>query len=377
MGNVAYCQFPDMHVKYKFKLRNKGGVDWTLKERMEILNELEKWCSLSFTKEEIAYLDGQNLFDRSYLEFLTKYSPNIDHLNFDAPGDPNDLNIEVEGPWCQTIFWELAVLPIVNEVYFRRYSSSGKPPHSADVEIALLDKIAIANRARMWWADFGTRRRFSRRHQEMCVKTAMEGSQTFVGTSNVALAMKYDVRPIGTMAHEYLQIGQAITHPLDAQGEMLQRWCDQYRGNLGIALTDIVGVDAFLKDFDLYFANVYDGVRHDSGDPYWWADKIITHYRNLGIDPKTKTLVFSDGLNFSLAAAIHDRYKDVINTSFGIGTNFTNDIPGLTPLQIVMKIVEVNGRPVAKISDSPGKGMCEDEEYIKYLMSVHNIGIVS
>jgi len=378
MGNVAYCQFPDMHVKYKFKLRNKGGVDWTLKERMDILDELEKWCDLSFTEAEIGYLESQNILDRSYLEFLSKFKPNFNHLDFDAPGNSRDLNIEVEGPWCQTKFWELAVLPIVNEVYFRRFSTSdGRPPKSVEAEQTLMDKIAMANKARMWWADFGTRRRFSRRHQEMCVRTAVKNGETFVGTSNVALAMKYNVKPIGTMAHEYLQVGQAIAHPLDAQKEMLQRWCNQYRGNLGIALTDIVGVDAFLKDFDLYFAKLYDGVRHDSGDPYWWADKMITHYRNLGIDPMTKTLVFSDGLNFPLAAEIHGKYKDIIRTSFGIGTNFTNDILGLTPLQIVMKIIEVNGRPVAKIPDSPGKGMCEDEDYIKYLMSVHNIGIIS
>jgi len=377
MGNVAYCQFPDMEVKYKFKLRKKDGVVWTQAEVNEIHREFERYCDLRFTKGEIAFLESQNIFDRPYLEFLSTFKPDINHVDMKREVD-SSLSIEICGPWCQTILWEVAVLAIVNEVYFRRYSSSdGRPPGSVEVEQALSGKIALANKVRMWWADFGTRRRFSRRHQEMCVNLAVEQGQTFVGTSNVYLAKKFDIKPIGTMAHEYLQIGQAIAHPLDAQKEMLQRWCDQYRGNLGIALTDIVGVDAFLKDFDYYFAKLYDGVRHDSGDPYWWADKMITHYRNLGIDPKTKTLVFSDGLNFPLAADIHGKYSDIIKVSFGIGTNFTNDIPGLTPLQIVMKITEVNGRPVAKISDSPGKGMCEDEEYIRYLMNVHNMGVAS
>ena len=196
----------------------------------------------------------------------------------------------------------------------------------------------------------------------------------FIGTSNVYLAKKYDLKPIGTHAHEFFQIFQATNVPLiNSQREALQSWTNEYRGDLGIALTDIIGIDAFLKDFDLYFAKLYDGVRHDSGSATEWADKVIAHYEKLGIDPKTKTLVFSDGLDFNKCADLHKIYGDVINVSFGVGTFITNDFDGITPLQIVMKIVECNGRPVAKISDSPGKGMCEDLEYVSYLKKVFNV----
>jgi nicotinate phosphoribosyltransferase len=196
----------------------------------------------------------------------------------------------------------------------------------------------------------------------------------FVGTSNVWLAKKHGLAPIGTMAHEFLQAGQATGGWLpDSQKRMLQAWTDEYRGDLGIALTDVIGIDAFLKDFDLYFAKLYDGLRHDSGDPYWWADKVIAHYENLGIDPKTKSLVFSDGLDFNKCAELHETYKNITNVSFGIGTNLTNDFNDVVAPKIVIKMIECNGQPVAKISDSPGKGMCEDSDYVDHLKKVFGV----
>lgn len=374
MGNVAYCQFPDMMVRYKFKWRGPADVKFTLNEKMEILSELEGWCGLRFLQDELDYLRKRNLFSPAYIEFLAKYQPNIGHLKFDI--DKEDLDIEVYGPWCQTIFWEIAVLAIVSEVYSKRFGTANIRKFVKMQEEAhrkLVENISIANAAGLSWADFGTRRRSSHGWHEHCVRNAKHMAKGFVGTSNVYFAKMFDVSPIGTMAHEYLSIGQAIVHPLDAQREMLQRWCDQYRGNLGIALTDIVGLNAFLKDFDYYFAKLYDGVRHDSGDPYWWAHRMIRHYHELGIDSKTKTLVFSDGLDFNRAVELHNQYKEYAKVSAGIGTKFTNDAGHDAP-QIVMKIVEVNGRPVAKISDSQGKGMCEDAEYVTYIKKIHNIG---
>ncbi len=373
MGNVAYSQFPDMNVRYKFKLRNKDGVDWTYEEKAEILDQLKNWSNLSFKSDEILFLRSQKIFSDAYLEFLKGYTPDMKHLSKFSLCDFGPLQIEVAGPWCQTIFWEIAVLAIVNEVYFKRYAdSNGMPREGYEESLSKLrENIEIANDAGFTWIDYGSRRRFSRPWQDKAVGLAVEHAHTFAGTSNVYLAKKHGISPKGTMAHEYLQIGQAIAHPLDAQKVMLQRWCDQYRGKLGIALTDIVGTEAFLKDFDCYFAKLYDGVRHDSGDPYWWADKMISHYEKLGVDPVTKAFVFSDGLDFPKSANLHKHYEERVITGFGIGTKFTNDIYGLDPLQIVMKIVEVNGRPVAKISDSPGKGMCEDENYIKYLRNIH------
>ncbi len=203
----------------------------------------------------------------------------------------------------------------------------------------------------------------------------MKDLPNFIGTSNVYFAKKYNLKPIGTMAHEWIMAGQGQEDVSlrNSQKAMLQAWCNEYRGDLGIALSDTLGVDAFLEDFDLYFAKLYDGIRHDSGDPDVWARKVICHYSKLGVEPKTKTLVFSDGLTFETAAKIYNKFKFAAKVSFGIGTNLTNDFEDITPLQIVMKIVKCNGLPVAKISDSPDKGMCNDKEYLTYLKKVFNI----
>ena len=366
MGNLIYCQFPDMHVKYKFKLRGPEGVEFTVGEKMRIYEELSHWCTLRFSEGEIAFLDSLGYFDKSYIEFLSKYQPNINHLEFDPE---KEFDIVVSGPCCQTIFWEIACLAIVSEVHSERFDLDQKKATGI-----LEENVARANQHGLVWADFGTRRRFSGSWQLQCDRYAKENCPTFVGTSNVLNAKHLNIKPIGTMAHEYLSIGQAIVHLMDAQKEMLQRWSDQYRGNLGIALTDIVGIDYFIKDFDYYFAKLYDGVSHDSGCPYMWADKIIDHYKRLNIDPMTKTLVFSDGLTFQKACELHVNYKGKAKVSAGIGTKFTNDV-GHPALQIVMKAVEVNGRPVAKLSDSPGKCMCDDDDYIRYLETVFRKGV--
>jgi nicotinate phosphoribosyltransferase len=228
------------------------------------------------------------------------------------------------------------------------------------------------------FADFGTRRRFSQDWQETVVgfmarkdyKTMGIRDQVgFVGTSNVYLAKKFGVKPIGTMAHEYICLfqGTGEVPVAESQKKALQTWVDVYRGDLGIALSDTLGFDKFLRDFDKYFANLYEGVRQDSGNEFEWADRRITHYEKLGIDPKTKHLVFSDGLTFPRAVELLKHVNGRAKVSFGVGTNLTNDV-GVKPLQIVMKLVEVNGNPVAKLSDSPGKTMCEDQEYISYLL---------
>jgi nicotinate phosphoribosyltransferase len=193
------------------------------------------------------------------------------------------------------------------------------------------------------------------------------------GTSNVYLAKKLGMTPIGTMAHEFMQAFQALDVRLrDSQKAALEAWVHEYRGDLGIALTDVVGMDAFLRDFDLYFAKLFDGLRHDSGDPYIWGDKAIAHYKKLKIDPKTKILTFSDGLNLDKAWELHQYFKDRIKTSFGIGTNLTNDM-GITPINIVLKLVECNGQPVAKLSDSPGKTMINNNTYLAYLRQVFEV----
>jgi nicotinate phosphoribosyltransferase len=219
--------------------------------------------------------------------------------------------------------------------------------------------------------DFGLRRRYSAAWHETVVNTlATAAPESFLGTSNVYFAKKFGLKPIGTMAHEYLQAYQAFGFRLrDFQTAALEGWVQEYRGDLGIALTDVVGMDAFLRDFDLYFGKLFDGLRHDSGDPIAWGEKAISHYRKLRIDPASKRLVFSDGLNIPRALELYKHFSDRIQTSFGIGTDLSNDTPH-GALNIVMKLISCNGQPVAKLSDSPGKTLCQDETFLSYLRQV-------
>jgi nicotinate phosphoribosyltransferase len=367
MGQVAFHQFPTVDVGYRFKCRNQAN--WTRENVKRITQELQHFASLKFTEDELEYLSSLGYFKNTYIEFLRNYQPNVKHLFCGWHPNQNELEITVKGPWYSTIYWEVPLLAIVNEVYFSDTDeliiNSGKD--------RLTNKLDFVDQHPFPFVDFGTRRRFSATWHRY-VTMAAKQSPNYRGTSNVLMAKEFGVAPIGTMAHEFLQVGQAINVPLiDSQKYMLQAWMNEYRGKLGIALTDVISLDAFLKDFDFYFAKLYDGLRHDSGDPFVWADKVIAHYRESSIDPKTKSLVFSDGLDFNKASAIYTKYKDQAKISFGIGTNLTNDFAGLTPLQIVMKIVRCNGRPVAKISDSPGKGMCEDNQYVNYLRKVFNV----
>jgi nicotinate phosphoribosyltransferase len=175
------------------------------------------------------------------------------------------------------------------------------------------------------------------------------------------------------MGHEYLQACQALGPRLrDSQVFALETWAKEYRGDLGIALSDVYGLDAFLRDFDMYFCKLFDGARHDSGDPFVWGERIIEHYLANRVDPRTKALVFSDALTFPLAIQIARRFQGRVRVSFGIGTNLTNDL-GLQPLQIVIKMVRCNGQPVAKVSDAPEKTMCDDPAYLGYLRHVFDL----
>lgn len=365
----ALHQFPTVDVKYEFQCRNEAI--FTSEMVIEIRKQIDAWCNLKFTPGELDYLRTIRFFKKDFIDFLSLYNPNKNHLNVYL--DQGELQITVRGPWYLTIPFEVPVLAIVNEVYFQSHTSKNGNDWDSGNE-RLKKKFKIAKDVGFSFADFGTRRRYCHHWQDACIYR-MKNLPNFVGTSNLYFAKRYGLKPIGTMAHEYIMVGQGREDvPLrNSQKSMLQSWADEYRGDLGIALSDTLGIDAFLNDFDLYFAKLYDGLRHDSGDPLKWADKVVNHYRKLGIDPKTKTLVFSDGLDFEKAAKIYQKNKDRTNVSFGIGTNLTNDFEGVTPLQIVMKMTECNGRPVAKISDSPEKGMCKDNEYLDYLMSVFNI----
>ena len=367
----ALHQFPNVEVEYKFKCRNEADLTPFVNE---IQKEIDDLCELRFTDEELCYLNSIPFIKKDYIEFLKGFK--LQRYNVCVSPKDGHLCIWISGNWFHTILFEVPILAIVNEVFFRNYKSpNGLDVHLLNEKIALVKGYNEKHGFRFKFADFGTRRRYSAAWQEQIVATLkQELPNNFIGTSNVRLAMKYGVKPIGTMSHQYLMIGQGLPNVRisESQRYMLDSWVHEYRGDLGIALSDTLGFDAFLRDFDLFFAKLYDGCRHDSGDPFTWCEKLIAHYKKLKIDPKTKSAVFSDGLTFPLALDLCSEFHNRINTSFGIGTNLTNDT-SLVPLQIVIKLVKVNGYPVAKISDSRGKGMCEDEGYLKYLKSVFKI----
>jgi nicotinate phosphoribosyltransferase len=367
MGQVVLHQFPGAYTTFKFKCRNENNL---YKYVDEINDEIDHLCSLRFKKDELLYLHGIPFFKSDFVDYLSMLQLNRKQIECFVDAN-NELQIIARGPWRDVIWFEVPVLAIVQEVYTR---NEFKEPSYKEGIKRLEEKIKLGNKyhkkLRMSIADFGTRRRFNFQWHKTVIDTLSKKLPTemFSGTSNVLFAKEFGLKPIGTMAHEYLQAGQGIGHvPLvKSQSYMLDCWVKEYRGDLGIALSDVVGFNAFLNDFDKYFAKLYDGCRHDSGDP------LIDHYQSLGIPANTKTAVFSDGLDFTLAFKLAERFRGRIQTSFGIGTNLTNDL-GHTPLQIVMKMTECNGNPVAKISDSKGKGMCEDEDFLKYLKKVYNI----
>jgi nicotinate phosphoribosyltransferase len=271
------------------------------------------------------------------------------------------------------------VLSIVNELYFRRFDAAaalaqGRRRLQAKIEGLRDFELEPPRRHPFEFFDFGVRRRFSGAWQREVVATLKrEVPRYFRGTSNVMLARDLNLVPIGTMAHEYLQTYQALGVRLrDHQKAALEDWVQEYRGDLGTALTDVVGMDAFLADFDLYFAKLFDGLRHDSGDPVWWGEKALAHYAGLRIDAHTKRLVFSDGLDVERAIGLYRHFGDRTQLGFGIGTHLTNDV-GLEPLNIVMKLTQCNGQPVAKLSDSPGKTMCDDQTFLAYLRQVFKV----
>jgi len=359
--------------KYVFKCRN-AGITWTEEMVEEINAQFDHLCTLRYTEEELSYLGNIRFMKRGFIEFLRLFQFTRKHIRIWKSGDI--LHIECEGPVYLTSPFEIFTLAIVNEVYFYFTAGQSEELFAKGME-RLIEKTDFIRANPFRFTDFGTRRRFSAQWQETVVRYLSENlpKEVFAGTSNVYLAMKLGLTPIGTMAHEWVQLFQGLDGVTlaNSQRAAFQAWVDEYRGDLGILLSDTLGFGKFLKDFDLYFAKLSDGTRHDSGDPHDWARKMIAHYKKLGIDPKTKQLVFSDGLDAYAAHRLQKAFGDQALLSFGIGTNLTNDFPGIIPLQIVMKIVTVDGKPVAKISDNPAKTMSDDVEFVNYLKKVSKV----
>jgi nicotinate phosphoribosyltransferase len=373
MMQVVLHHFPGAQVEYRFRCRTEG-VD--LRPFLdEIREELDALCDLRFDEAELAYLRGLRFMKSDFVDFLGLFHYNKKYLHAATSSETGGIAITIRGPWLHTILYEIPVLSVVSEVYFRRTQPL---PDLAEGRRRLRSKIDLVRTVdpalEFKISDFGTRRRFSRDWQEEVLRTLRdEVPEYFAGTSNVWFAMRNNLTPLGTMAHEYMQACQALGPRLrDSQTFAFDKWAQEYRGDLGIALSDTYGLDAFLRDFDMYFCKLFDGARHDSGDPFEWGEKLIAHYRRNRVDPLTKTLIFSDQLDFPLAIEIARRFHGRARTSFGIGTNLTNDL-GYEPINIVLKMTECNGQPVAKVSDAPGKTVSKDPGYLAYLRQVFGL----
>ncbi len=365
-------EFRTVAVEWKFACRNLNGFDLS-GLIPEILRQLEHLCTLSFRDDELDYLATFPFIKPDFIEFLRIFRLDMRFIELQSQG--KDIDLRFRGPLIHVTLMEICSLAIISELHTVFHCAG------IDLEIArekLREKIALLQQQEdlsgFSFADFGTRRRASRVWQEEVLTTLQEQLPGhFSGTSNLYFARKLNLMPIGTMAHEWFQGWQAVTRLSDAQKAALEGWVREYRGRLGIALTDCYSMDSFVRDFsDPYFGKLYDGLRHDSGSPFVWGEKAIAMYQQMGIDPLTKTMVFSDGLTFQQMLEIYYYFKGRTRVSFGIGTNLTNDV-GNCHLDMVIKLVAANGRPVAKISDEPGKSMCEDPEYLRYLASVYGI----
>lgn len=365
MQQVVWQRFPTARVEYAFRCRRP---DPRLAECAdEVRAQIDALGELRLDASELAFLRSIRYLQPEFVDALRGFR--LDPALVRVEGGA-ELSIRVAGSWFETILFEVPILSIVNEVYFRRLAPLEQV--RAEGERRLSEKIARAAGAdvALRIMEFGTRRRFSGAWQRHVVGRLKEGlGERLVGTSNVLLARDLALRPFGTMAHEFLQAGQAMVHLADSQRHMFDVWNQVYRGDLGIALSDIFGTDAFLADFDRLLAKAYDGARHDSGDPVVWGERLIAHYEALGIDPRTRNAVFSDGLDIDTAIALARRFEGRIRTTFGIGTHLTNDL-GIDALPIVLKMVRCNGRPVVKLSDAPGKEVCEDPVFLAYARSL-------
>ena len=372
MGQTIFHQFTSYKTTWTFKCRNKD-VHFTDEMVEEIKEQVQAFCQLRFTEEELEYLDNITWIKGTYVDFLRLWQPRYEEFTITTDA-PCGLAIDAAGTWLNTSMYEIPVLAIVNEVYFRMaydYDVLLKQfKRKLDEKVRLLeeDTYRLSD-----FSEFGLRRRLSAEAQEMAVKALAEvelpADSHFIGTSNVYLAKKFNLKPVGTMAHEWIMCtgqGNHKHNPAYSNWYALDAWVKEYGILNGIALTDTITTDCFLRDFQLTYATLFSGVRHDSGDPYEWGDKMIAHYNSLGINPRTKTLLFSDSLDFERATALYDYFKDKAKVAFGIGTFISNDTDE-DALNIVMKTTKCNGMDVAKISDVAGKGMCKNPDYVDYL----------
>lgn len=376
MQQAVFHRYHDVTVTAEFRCR---GDDLLGLYADEISAQIALMSQLALNDDEYAWLAGLPFFKTDYLDWLKSFRYNPKQVK--VRNHAGKLDIRISGPWREVIMWEVPLLALISEVVHRHRSPQVTPDMAVD---RLLEKISSFKQltqdidlSRFRLMDFGTRRRFSRDVQLAIVSTLQRDFPWLVGSSNYDIARQLGITPVGTQAHEWFQAHQQISPVLaNSQRAALQAWLDEYDDQLGIALTDCITMDAFLRDFGPGFANRYQGLRHDSGDPVQWGEKALAHYEKLNIDPHSKTLVFSDNLDFTKAVDLYRHFGQRTNVVFGIGTRLTCDIPDVKPLNIVIKLVECNGKPVAKLSDSPGKTICQDKAFVRALRKAFDLPLV-
>ncbi|XBC40579.1 MAG: nicotinate phosphoribosyltransferase [Buchnera aphidicola (Nurudea yanoniella)] len=374
MQQAIFYNYPNVIVSAKFLCRGKnifGKYSNILKKQVEMMAS-----NLYLTNDEFIYMSSFSFFQKKYLLWLKNFRYDVSQVHIFNNG--GKLCIQIYGLWEEVILWEVPLLSLISEIVHNTES-----PHvTSTIALNYLKKKIFnfykktknINLSNLKIIDFGTRRRFSYNIHFSIIKFLKKNFPWLIGSSNYHISRLLNINPVGTQSHEWFQAHQQISPILkNSQKMALKIWVKQYGKHLGIALTDCISMDAFLKDFNFDLANYYQGLRHDSGDPFKWGKKAIFHYRSLGIDPLKKILLFSDNLTFNKIAKLFYFFNNQINTIFGIGTKLTCDIPGVNPLNIVIKLIECNGKPVAKISDSPGKIVCFDKMFMKNLKTAFNL----
>jgi nicotinate phosphoribosyltransferase len=389
MMQAIHLFYPEVEVRYELIVRSDEDLSDLLDD---IHHEIKLLANLRFSEQDIQYLAQTSphlkptfLHSLRYFKLIPEQQIELGVIK---QGQKTQLRIGIQGAWRDTILYETIIMAIISEVRSRRYW--GNVPDSLAQQV-LMEKIATLKSAlksrninNFLMTEMGTRRRFSSQIQRQIIACLhQEIPELLLGTSNCHFAREFNLKPIGTIAHEWFMGHQALVNPRDSQRIALEQWLKAFDGQLSIAPTDTLTLDTFLNDFNMHLAKAYDGVRHDSGCPFTWGNKMIAHYEKMGIDPQTKKFIFSDGLNFEQALEICEYFANRIPVSFGIGTFLTNDLgewtnsegQSYTPLSIVIKLAECRGHPVAKISDEPEKAMCEDAVYLAYLKQQLNIDL--
>ncbi|WP_318373075.1 nicotinate phosphoribosyltransferase [Enterobacter sp.] len=375
MQQAVFHRYADVQVVAEFRCRGDDLLGIYADAIREQINAMQH---LRLQDDEFQWLSGLPFFKADYLNWLRDFR--YDPQQVEVINDNGKLNIRLSGPWREVILWEVPLLAVISElVHSYRSPEAGVPQALAMLEEKLVEFAELTadlDLSRFRLMDFGTRRRFSRNVQQAIVERLTQ-EPWFTGTSNYDLARRLSLTPMGTQAHEWFQAHQQISPDLaTSQRAALAAWLAEYPDQLGIALTDCITMDAFLRDFGPEFATRYQGLRHDSGDPVEWGEKAIAHYQKLGIDPHSKVLVFSDNLDLKKAVDLYRHFSSRVNLGFGIGTRLTCNIPQMKPLNIVIKLVECNGKPVAKLSDSPGKTICHDKAFVRALREAFDLPLV-